>query len=110
MSKRLSKTKSNRDGVTLKDIAEAVGKSVAAVSRALNNYDDISEETREYIKRVAREMGYAPTYTFGFILPTQDSRTSDSFFNELLAGITTEGAQQGFDLLVSTSAPGSEEN
>lgn len=110
MSKRLSKAKTNRDGVTLKDIAEAVGKSVAAVSRALNNYDDISEETREYIKRVAREMGYAPTYTFGFILPTQASRTSDLFFNELLAGITTEGAQQGFDLLVSTSAPGSEEN
>lgn len=110
MSKRLSKSKTNRDGVTLKDIAEAVGKSVAAVSRALNNYDDISEETREYIKRVAREMGYAPTYTFGFIIPTQASRNSDPFFSELLAGITTEGAKQGFDLLVSTSSPGSEEN
>ncbi|MCB0192186.1 MAG: LacI family DNA-binding transcriptional regulator [Anaerolineae bacterium] len=110
MGKRLSRSKANRDGVTLKDIAEAVGKSVAAVSRALNNYDDISEETREYIKRVAREMGYAPTYTFGFIIPTQSSRNSDPFFTELLAGITTEGAKQGFDLLVSTSAPGSEEN
>ncbi|NJN94892.1 MAG: LacI family DNA-binding transcriptional regulator [Anaerolineales bacterium] len=58
-----------KEEVTLKDIAEAVGKSVAAVSRALNNHDDISEETREYIKQVAREMGYAPTNTLGLILP-----------------------------------------
>ena len=70
MAQRISsKPKITREGVTLKDIAEAVGKSVAAVSRALNNYDDISEETREQIKRVAREMGYAPTDTLGIILP-----------------------------------------
>ena len=40
--------KSVKEDVTLKDIAEVVGKSVAAVSRALNDYDDISEETRAY--------------------------------------------------------------
>jgi LacI family transcriptional regulator len=104
-----SQTKNHRDDVTLKDIAEAVGKSVAAVSRALNNYDDISEETREHIKRVARKMGYAPTNTLGFIIPTLSPRNSDPYFSELLAGITDEAARQGFDLLVSTSAPGQEE-
>lgn len=105
-----SKVKSDRDGVTLKDIAEAVGKSVAAVSRALNDYDDISLETREHIKRVAREMGYAPTDTLGFILPALSPRNADPYFSELLAGITNETTKQGFDLLVSTCAPGQEEN
>ncbi len=104
-----SKQKSTRDDVTLKDIAEAVGKSVAAVSRALNNYDDISPETRERIKRVAREMGYAPTDILGLILPTLSPRNSDPYFSELLAGITSEAAKQGFDLLVSTCVAGSEE-
>ena len=101
--------KSDREDVTLKDIAEAVGKSVAAVSRALNNYDDISEETREQIKRVAREMGYAPTNSLGFILPSLSPRNSDFYFTDLLAGITHEATKQGFDLLVLTCPPGPEE-
>ena len=48
--------KHHKEDVTLKDIAEVVGKSVAAVSRALNDYDDISEETRTYIARVNQLM------------------------------------------------------
>lgn len=106
--------------MTLKDIAESVGKSVAAVSRALNGYDDISPETRAAIKQVAQEMGYTPnlmaqrlqkrtTDTIGLILPVLSPRNADPFFNELLAGITHEATQQGFDLLVSTGMPGANE-
>lgn len=105
-----AKLKTTKDGVTLKDIAEAVGKSVAAVSRALNNYEDISEETREHIKRIAREMGYAPTNILGLIIPSLSPRYSDPYFSELIAGITEEATELGFDLLVSTSIPGTEEN
>lgn len=110
--RRISPTtlKNSKEDVTLKDIAEAVGKSVAAVSRALNNHDDISQETREHIKRVAREMGYAPTDTLGFILPALSPRVSDPYFSELLVGITNEATKQSFDLLVSTCTPGPEEN
>lgn len=107
----------NKEDVTLKDIAEVVGKSVAAVSRALNDYDDISEETRAYVKQVAKEMGYTPnlmaqrlqkrtTDTLGFILPFFSPRDSDPYFSELLAGIASKAADQGFDLLVSTCKPG----
>lgn len=106
----VSQTKTTRDDVTLKDIAAAVGKSVAAVSRALNNYDDISPETREYIKRVAREMGYAPSDTLAFILPLAAPRATDPYLSELLTSITCEAALQGFDLLVSISPAGTEEN
>ncbi|MCB0053015.1 MAG: LacI family DNA-binding transcriptional regulator, partial [Caldilinea sp.] len=49
--------------VTLKDIAERVGKSVPTVSRALGNFEDISPETRAEVQRVAREMGYEPSAT-----------------------------------------------
>jgi len=109
MTPSITKARYPKDDVTLKDIAEAVGKSVAAVSRALNNYDDISPETREHIKRVAREMGYAPSDTLGFILPTLAPRTADPYYSELLASITTEAARQGFDLLVSTCATAEDE-
>jgi LacI family transcriptional regulator len=105
-----SNLRMDKEDVTLKDIAEAVGKSVAAVSRALNNHHDISEETREYIKRVARQMGYSPTDTLGFILPTSSPRDFDPYFSEILAGLTSEATKQGFDLLVSTCIPGPEEH
>lgn len=115
------KIKKSPEDITLKDIAEVVGKSVAAVSRALNNHDDISEETRVYIKRVAQEMGYTPNLmarrlqkrtadTLGFILPVFSPRASDPYFAELLAGITNEATTHGFDILVSTGKPGPEED
>ncbi len=46
--------------VSMKDISARCGVSVATVSKALNGYKDIGEETRENIRQVAREMGYFP--------------------------------------------------
>ena len=44
--------------VSMKDIAQRCGVSVATVSKALNGQPDISEETRSRIEQVARELGY----------------------------------------------------
>lgn len=44
--------------VTLSDIAKEVGVSVNTVSHALNDKNDISEETKNLIKNTARKMGY----------------------------------------------------
>lgn len=106
--------------VTIRDVAEKVGRSITTVSRALNNYDDVSESTRELIKKTAAEMGYQPssiaqqlrkqrTDTLGLILPTFGPRFSDPFFSEFLAGVGNTAAKHGFDLLVATRAPGNEE-
>jgi len=106
--------------VTLKDIAKQVGLSVTTVSRALAGYDDVAEETRQRIVDAARDMGYVPnvvarqlqkqrTDTIGFVVPTFGPRFSDPFFAEFLAGIGNEAARNGFDLLVSTQAPGPDE-
>lgn len=106
--------------VTLKDIAQKIGRSVTTVSRALHDYDDVSPETKELVRRVAADMGYTPnimaqrlqkqrTDTIGFILPTFGPRFSDPFFSEFLAGIGNRAAKLGYDLLVSTRSPGEEE-
>ena len=47
-----------RTVVTQKDIAKRTGFSVNTVSHALRGMSDISEETREFILRTAKEMGY----------------------------------------------------
>ena len=45
---------------TIKDIAKKSGVSVTTVSRALNDYSDVNEETKKNIKAVARELDYVP--------------------------------------------------
>lgn len=106
--------------VTLKDIARRVGVSITTVSRALGGYDDVADETRQRILQAAREMGYRPhiiaqslqrqrTNTVGFIIPTAGPRFSDPYFIEILTGIGNEAAENDFDLLVSTRAPGAQE-
>jgi len=106
--------------VTLKDIAEKVGRSVTTVSRALHDYDDVSPETKALVRKVAAEMGFSPnilaqrlqkrkTDTIGFILPTFGPRFSDPFFSEFLAGIGNTTSRLNYDLLVSTCPPGEEE-
>jgi len=51
--------------VTLKDIASKTGFTANTVSRALKNKSDISEKTKNYISRVAKEMGYIPNNIAG---------------------------------------------
>lgn len=45
---------------TIQDVARAAGVSVGTVSRAMNNYPDISAKTRERILKVAEELKYRP--------------------------------------------------
>jgi DNA-binding LacI/PurR family transcriptional regulator len=106
--------------VTLRDIARETGYSVTTVSRALNDYDDVSAATKQLIRDAAQRLGYHPnvtaqhlqrrrTDTLGFIIPTAGPRFSDPFFIEFLTGIGNEASTHGYDLLVSTRSPGPEE-
>lgn len=105
---------------TIKDIAQKIGKSTTTVSRALNDYADISPETKELVRQAAEELGYTPntmaqrlkkqqTDTIGLIIPTSGPRFSDPFFSEFIAGIGNKAATLGYDLLVATRTPGEPE-
>jgi LacI family transcriptional regulator len=48
-----------RSRVTIREIAELAGVSIATVSRVVNGRDDVSEETREVVQRIVREHGYS---------------------------------------------------
>jgi LacI family transcriptional regulator len=105
--------------VTIRDIAKKLNLSIGAVSRALDGYPDISEETRQKVVRTAQEIGYVPNQAarqlrrkkadaIGYILPANTPRFADPFFTEFLAGLGDETAVQPFDLLISIAAPGEE--
>lgn len=45
---------------TIRDVAKKAKVSVATVSKALNGYQDVSEETKKYIQDIANELNYVP--------------------------------------------------
>lgn len=106
--------------VTIRDVARKLNLSITTVSRALDGYDDVAEETRSLVMQAAQEMGYVPNRaarmlrrqrsdTIGYILPAEAPRFYDPFFSEFIAGLADEAAEKGFDLLVSTAVPGVED-
>ena len=105
--------------ITIREVARRLNLSTTTVSRALDGYDDVAEETRRLVVDTAREMGYVPNQaarqlrrrrsdTIGYILPADTPRFSDPFFAEFIAGLGDEAAVHGLDLLVSTAPPGSQ--
>lgn len=47
-----------RGRVTIRQVAELAGVSIATVSRVVNGHSDVSAQTREIVQRVIREHGY----------------------------------------------------
>lgn len=46
--------------VTIRDVAKAAGVSITTVSKALNNYPDVKEQTKRRIQELVQEMDYVP--------------------------------------------------
>lgn len=96
--------------VSVKDIAAACNVSVATVSKALNGYSDISEQTRNMVKEKAAQMGYLPnlaavalktnrTYNIGvlFIDGAHNGLTHE-FFAKVLQGVKEGAESRGYDI------------
>ncbi|GAB3934428.1 hypothetical protein GCM10027614_07420 [Micromonospora vulcania] len=47
-------------GVSLKDIAERAGVSLATVSNVVNGYRPVGEHTRQRVQKAIDELGYSP--------------------------------------------------
>jgi len=96
--------------VTIREVSRKCGLSISSVSKALNNYPDVREETRLRVLRVAREIGYYPnalarglktnrTFNLGVVL---DDEMRDSllhtFFVVILNGFRREAEKNGYDI------------
>ena len=106
----------DRQMASLKDISKVCGVSVATVSKALNNHSDIGEETKQQIKKVAREMGYLPnsaaralkthrTHSIG-VLFADDARSglTHDYFAGVLDSFKRMAEKCGYDLTFINSS------
>lgn len=96
--------------VTIKMIAKKCGYSVATVSKALNGAPDISNETRDLIRKAADEMGYTSnaaarmlktgrSYNFGVLFEDSANRgLTHSFFSHILNSFKHRAEELGYDI------------
>jgi hypothetical protein len=87
--------------VTMKDIARELGLSIGTVSKVLRDHPDISQETRERVRKRMQELHYRPnlaaralvtgkTHTVGLVVPD----LVHPFFGEVARGLR-HGARRG---------------
>lgn len=96
--------------ITLKELAKELGFSISTVSRALNDHPDISSETKETVKKLAKQMNYAPnlfargfrsqrSHILGVIVPN----IAHLFTSTILKGILEESELRGYRVIISES-------
>jgi LacI family transcriptional regulator len=98
--------------VSIEDVARHLGLSVSAVSKALNDYPDISAETKARVAATAAELGYHPsaaarslrrhcTERIGVV--NTSTSYNDDYFMELLRGATVAAEQTDYNLVLYTN-------
>lgn len=99
-----------KETVTLKQIAEKLGISVTAVSKALKDYPDISKKTKKLVRKTAKELNYRPN-TFAVNLRTKESKTIGliipvivhHFFSNVIKGIIAQAEKKGYLVIILQS-------
>ena len=95
--------------VSIKDIAKECNVSVATVSKALNDHSDISQATKEKIRKAAKRMGYATniaaralktnrTYNIGVLFADETVSLSHEYFSMILESVQREAEKNGYDI------------
>lgn len=93
---------------TIKDIARELNISASTVSRALQNYQGISEETKRKVKEMAEKLNYRPnavalslrhsrSFTIGVIIP----EVVHFFFSTVISGIEQVAFSRGYNVILT---------
>jgi len=116
----VNNVKPRQQTMSIARLASHLGLSEGTVSRALNNYPDIAQKTRQRVRDAANELGYSPSSTarrlargvvetVGFVLPGRRDHLSDPFLSEILDGLAAELASHDWDLLLAAVPDGHDE-
>ena len=100
--------------ITIKDISNACGLSVATVSRALNNQNEVNPKTAERVREIARQMGYYPnaaaralktnrSYNIGVLY---ENLMDHEYFSLVIDKIRHTAETKGYDITFLSNAIG----
>lgn len=96
--------------ITLKELAKKLNVSISTVSKALNDSDEISQQTKDRVKELATLYNYVPnkmalslksneTKTIGVVIPD----ILNPFFAKVLYSIEKEATSNGYQIITCIS-------
>ena len=96
--------------ITIKDIAKALKVSTGTVSKAMQDYPDISDETKKKVKEYAKKIGYEPnihaaflrtkkTRLIGIVVPNLNT----NYYSKLVASLIVRITEKGYLPIVLNS-------
>ena len=96
--------------ISLKDLATRLGVSIATVSRALRNSHEVSDELRERVQKLAKELNYRPNpfaqslrseapKVIGVVVPNLVAH----YYSAVLDGIEDYASQEGYSVIAINS-------
>lgn len=100
----------NKKKITIKDIANVLGLTPSAVSKALNDHPRISDKTKIAVKQVAENLNYQPNHLasalrkgksnlVGVIIPKNNS----NFFSSVVENIEKVLNKHGYNIIITQS-------
>ena len=102
--------------VTIKDVAKAAGVSPSTVSRALHDNNRISQEVRQRVRQVAKEMNFHPNQMarslvdrksriVGIVFPGDAGQSlGHPFYPAVLQGLGHAASEEHYHLLLATGS------
>jgi LacI family transcriptional regulator len=100
--------------MNIKALAKELGLSTSTVSRALNGYQDVNEQTRVRVQEVAKQLGYradagarrlvrGSTEAIGIVYSAAVENLGNPQFLDMAAGLSARLHKDYFDLLLSVA-------
>jgi LacI family transcriptional regulator len=98
--------------MNLKELSAQLGLSQTTVSRALNGFPEVSEETRARVRSAAELHGYRPSAaarrlatgqsgTLGLVFPGERNMLGDLLFTEFLGGCVSKASELSYDITLA---------
>ncbi|MCJ7840159.1 substrate-binding domain-containing protein [Lederbergia sp. NSJ-179] len=110
-----------KNNVTMKEIAEKIGVSSVTISKALNDKEGVSDELKDRIKEIAKEMGYrfntaarsirdGLSHNIGVIIPERYTNVVQSFYMYFYQSISKALEDAGYYGILHILSTKDEEN
>jgi LacI family transcriptional regulator len=98
--------------MNLRELSAQLGLSQTTVSRALNGFPEVSEETRARVRAAAELHGYRPSAaarrlatgqsgTLGLVFPGERNMLGDLLFTEFLRGCVEKASELSYDITLA---------
>ena len=102
--------------ITIKEVANLTGLSIATVSYVLNGKGNISEDTQKLVHEAVSQLGYVPNYSarslvnrksnlIGVVIPQAQPGSTlmfeNPFYSEILSSIEYTARKNGYHIMIS---------